>query len=128
MLSTSDQQEIQRQILRTLIQFGLLPDPTTGMFQRPPDQHALLNLLNNQVNQLMHNGGHSSDAKQGEPIIPLSTLEMDITGVSSLIFQLGRVTEELATLMNILMRNRERLLSEHGGNEDGNLGRSVVEI
>lgn len=120
-LSIQQQQEIRNVVIRTLIQFSLIPDPLTGMFLPPPDQYQIRQFLQ------MDNGGHSSDARLEEPLIDLSTPEMGITERSSLIWQLGTLMEEVDTLINSLTNHKERLQSHYGNLVDGVPGRNVVE-
>lgn len=120
-LSIQQQQEIRNVVIRTLIQFSLIPDPLTGMFLPPPDQYQIRQFLQ------MDNGGHSSDARQAEPLIDLSIQEMDTTALSSLIWQLGTLMEEVDIHISSLTKFREQLQLRYGNLVDGVPGRNVVE-
>lgn len=131
MLSIRAQQEIRRETLRTLIQFGLLPDPISGMYETPPSNQQYLDMLQPPPqpapNPQMPNGTPSLDAKPEGRIIPLSTLEMDITGLSSLIFRLGVAMEELDTLISNLTKHRGTLHELFTAIVDGVRGPDAVD-
>ncbi len=114
-----NQQEVQKVVLSTLIQFGLLPDPISGMYDKAPSNHEFLQMLS---------GGHSSDARQAEPTTQPLTLETDTTALSNLIYRLGTVMEEVDSLINILMRHKRLLRSAYGSLANGVHGLDAVEI
>lgn len=87
-----------------LVEHGLLPDSATGKYR----QTRL--------------GGIYSDARQVELSTLPSTPGTDITERSNLIFLLGKVLEELDTLMNTVTRLREGLQLDSGNSEGGHRG------
>lgn len=109
---------VQKVTVQTLIQFGLLPDPKTGMFAHPPHQTELLQMLN---------GGNSLDAKLVELTMLPSTQVMDITERFNSTTKHGWLMVELDILINTLIKIKDRLRSEPGPNEVGVLGLDVVD-
>lgn len=121
MVSMTEQQLqdlIQKVTVQTLIQYGLHPEPLSGMYLERPSLMATLQMLN---------GGNSSDAKQAEPITLPLTPGTVFTEPSSLTLRLGKATAELDTLINTLTKIKEELPLFCGIVEDGIHGLDVVD-